>query len=80
MHYMNDEWDTLTVFVTDGRVRLDNNDVENSIRPFVIGRKSSLFSDTVSGAKASANLYSLNETAKINGLESFAYLKKVFTE
>ena len=80
MHYMNDEWDTLTVFVTDGRLRLDNNAVENSIRPFVISRKNSLFSDTVSGAKASANLFSLIETAKANGLEPFAYLKHVFTQ
>ena len=80
MHYMNDEWDTLTILVTDGRLRLDNNAVENAIRPFVIGRKNSLFSDTVSGAKASANLYSLIETAKANGLEPYAYLKQVFTE
>ena len=80
MHYMNDEWDTLTVYVNDGRLRPDNNLVENAIRPFVIGRKNSLFSDTVSGAKASANLYSLIETAKANGLEPFAYLKHVVTE
>ena len=79
MYYMNDELDTLTVFVTDGRLRLDNNAVENAIRPFVIGRKNSLFSDTVSGAKASANLYSLIEMVKANGLEPFAYLKKMFT-
>ena len=46
----------------------------------MIGRKNSLFSDTVSGAKASANLYSLIETAKANGLEPYAYLKQVFTE
>ena len=66
--------------MTDARLRLDNNTVENSIRPFVIGRKNSLFSDTVSGAKASANLYSLIETVKTNGLEPFGYLKHVFTE
>jgi len=61
-------------------LKIDNNLCENAIRPFVIGRKNSLFSDTVSGAKASANLYSLIETAKANGLEPYAYLKKVFTE
>ena len=80
MHYMDSEWETLTVYPTDARLRLDNNLCENAIRPFVIGRKNSLFSDTVSGAKASANLYSIIETAKANGLEPYAYLKHVFTE
>ena len=80
MYHLDSEWDTLTVYTTDGRLRLDNNLCENAIRPFVIGRKNSLFSDTVSGAKASANLYSLVETAKANGLERYTYLKHVFTE
>ncbi len=61
-------------------MNIDNNLCENAIRPFVIGRKNSLFRDTVSGAKSSANLYSLVETAKANGLEPYAYLKRVFTE
>jgi transposase len=80
MHYMDKQWPRLTVYTKDGRLHIDNNLCENAIRPFVIGRKNSLFSDTVSGAKASANLYSLIETAKANGLEPYAYLKKVFTE
>ena len=80
MHYMADEWDTLQVYLSDGRLRIDNNLTENAIRPFVMGRKAWLFSDTVLGAKASANLYSLVETAKANGLEPHAYLKRVFTE
>ena len=57
-----------------------NNGAENSIRPFVLGRKNWLFSVSVKGVKASANLYSLIETAKANGLESYAYLRMVFTE
>lgn len=80
MHYMDKQWPRLTVYTEDGRLHIDNNLCENAIRPFVIGRKNSLFSDTVSGAKASANLYSLIETAKANGLEPYAYLKRVFTE
>jgi len=80
MHYMDKQWPRLTVYTEDGRLKIDNNLCENAIRPFVIGRKNSLFSDTVSGAKASANLYSLIETAKANGLEPYAYLKQVFTE
>jgi hypothetical protein len=61
-------------------VPLYNNPVENAIRPFAIGRKNWLFSASVKGAKASANLYSLIETAKANGLEPYAYLKHIFTE
>ena len=80
VYYMDKQWPKLIVYAEDGRLSIDNNRVENSIRPFVIGRKNSLFSDTVSGAKVSANLYSLIETAKANGLEPYTYLKHVFTE
>ena len=59
---------------------IDNNGVERAIRPFVTGRKNWLFSDTVQGAKASANLYSLIETAKANGIEPYRYLTQVFKE
>ena len=54
--------------------------VENAIRPFTIGRKNWLFSDTQHGAKASAYLYSLIETAKANRLNDYAYLKVVFAQ
>jgi len=53
---------------------------ENAIRPFVIGRKNWLFSASVRGAKSSANLYGLIETAKANELEPYAYLYHVFKE
>ena len=56
----------------------DNNVVENAIRPFVIGRKNWLFSCTSEGARASACIYSLIETAKANGLEPYWYLKFLF--
>ena len=49
---------------------MDNNLAENAIRPFVVGRKAWLFSNSTNGAKASANLYSLVETAKACGLEA----------
>ncbi len=68
------------MYTEDGRLNIDNNLCENAIRPFVIGCKNHLFSDTVSGAMASANLYSLIETAKANGIEPYAYLRHVFTE
>tara|TARA_R110002049_G_C9177390_1_gene563007 strand:+ start:606 stop:2180 length:1575 start_codon:yes stop_codon:yes gene_type:complete len=80
LSYMNKNWDKLTVYIEDGRLNIDNNPAENAIRPFVVGRKNWLFSATVQGAKSSANLYSLIETAKANGLEPYEYLRKVFTE
>ncbi len=68
-------WPKLIRYLEDGRLRIDTNLVENAIRPFVVGRKAWLFADTVRGAQASANLYSLIETARANGLEPFAYLQ-----
>jgi transposase len=80
MNYADKQWPKLIVYLEDGRLRMDNNLVENAIRPFVIGRKNYLFCDTVAGANASANLYSLIETAKANSIEPYAYLRSVFTE
>ncbi len=80
LHYLNHEWDKLIRYLDDGRLEIDNNRAENAIRPFVVGRKNGLFSDSVKGVKASANLYSLIETAKANGLEPYAYLRVLFTE
>ena len=78
--YLDGQWPKLIRVLEDGRLPLDTNRVENAIRPFVVGRKNWLFADTVRGAQASANLYSLIETAKDNGLEPFAYLRHVLTE
>jgi hypothetical protein len=78
--YLDRHWRKLTVYIEDGRVSIDNNPSENEIRPFVIGRKDWLFSASVDGAKASANLYGLVETVKANGLEPFAFLQYVFKE
>lgn len=80
LHYLNNEWDKLIRYTKDGRYLMDNNLAENAIRPFVIGRKNWLFSQSVKGVKASANLYSLIETAKANGLEPYAYLRVLFAE
>lgn len=80
LQYLDNQWPRLITYLEDGVYPIDNNPVENAIRPFAIGRKNWLFSASVDGAKASANLYSLIETAKANGLEPYAYLKHVFTE
>jgi transposase len=78
--YLDRQWPGLARYCEDGRLEIDNNRCENALRPFVMGRKNWLFSDTVQGAQASANLYSLIETAKANGLEPYAYLRRVFTK
>jgi len=80
LNYLHNEWDKLIHYLDDGRLEIDNNGAENAIRPFVLGRKNWLFSTSVKGVKASANLYSLIETAKANGLEPYAYLRYLFAE
>lgn len=77
--YLDNQWDYLSAYVDDGGYPIDNNAAERAIRPFAIGRKNWLFAKSQSGAKASANLYSLIETAKANGVEPYAYLRQVFT-
>jgi transposase len=78
MAYLDRQWPKLLRVFEDGRIPLDTNRVENVIRPFVVGRKNWLFADTTAGARASANLYGLIETAKANGIEPWAYLRHVF--
>jgi len=68
----------LVGYLTDGRLEISNNRAERSIKPFVIGRKNFLFANTARGAKASAIMYSLIETAKENGLIPYDYLVSVF--
>lgn len=69
---------SLVRFLEDGRIPLSNNAAENAIRPFVIGRKNWLFCKSNDGAVAAANVYSLVETAKANGLDTLKYLNYVF--
>jgi transposase len=78
--YMDNQWDRLIRYAEYGDGVIDNNPAENAIRPFVIGRKNWLFSNSVTGAKASANLYSIIETAKANQVEPFIYFQHIFTQ
>lgn len=78
--YSLNQWDKLTAFLLDGRLEIDNNRSERSIKPFVIGRKNWLFANTPRGAKASAAIYSVIETAKENGLNPFKYLMYLFEQ
>jgi hypothetical protein len=61
-------------YTLDGHLAIDNNRAERAIKPFVIGRKNWLFSQTATGANASAILYSIIETAKANDLNVFEYV------
>jgi transposase len=76
--YCTNQWGKLNVFLKDGRLEIDNNSSERSIKSVVIGRKNFLFSNTPRGAKASAIMYSIVETAKANGLNPHLYLKHLF--
>ena len=68
-------WDGLGVFLADGRVEMDTNAVENRIRPLALTRKNALFAGHDEGAAAWGRIASLIETAKMNGVEPYAYLK-----
>uniref|UniRef100_UPI000483EE4A transposase domain-containing protein n=1 Tax=Eubacterium cellulosolvens TaxID=29322 RepID=UPI000483EE4A len=70
----------LRMFLTDGDIPMDNNYAEQAIRPFTIGRKNFVLSGSDRGAKASAAIYSLVETAKANGLNTYQYLELLLTE
>lgn len=78
--YCQNQWTKLTNFLQDGRLEIHNNRSEQSIKPFVIGRKNWLFANTPRGAHSSAVAYSIVETAKENGLEPFAYLTYLFEQ
>ena len=74
------QWNKLTAFLEDGRLEIDNNRAERSIKPFVTGRKNWLFANTSIGADASATVYSIVETAKENGLDPLKYLTFLFEQ
>ena len=69
------QWPKLNRYTENGFLSIDNNRAERAVKPFVIGRKNWLFSNTATGAQASAMMYSLVETAKANGLIPFDYLR-----
>ena len=78
--YLNNQWHKLIRYLESGQLNIDNNRAERAIKPFVIGRKAWLFSQTANGAHASAALYSIIETAKANGLSPFDYVLKCLDE
>ncbi len=78
--YTLKHWIGLNRYLEDGRLEIDNNRTERVIKPFATGRKNWLFCDSVKGADACANIYSLIETCKFHCINPYDYLKHVFSE
>jgi len=74
MTYLKEQWPYLLNYLKDGRLELSNNRAERSIKPFVIDRKNFLFANTPGGAKGSATIFSLIQTALENHLDPYCYL------
>lgn len=79
LHYSLERWDKLTLYTTNGKLEIDNNLVENSIRPVAIGRKNYLFAGSHNGARRAAMLYSFLGTCKINDVNPFEWLRDVLS-
>ena len=77
--YMINQWSHLEIYLTDGRLEIDNNLVENAIRPVALGRKNYLFAGSHKGAKRAAALYTLMANAKIQDVNPFVYLRDVLS-
>jgi hypothetical protein len=75
--YSLKRWQALTRYLADGHVPIDNNCVENQIRPWALGRSNWLFAGSLRSGQRAANIMSLIQSAKINGLDPQAYLKDV---
>ena len=79
MAYTLNLWQRLIRYIDDGRLNIDNNLIENSIRPVALGRKNYLFAGSHEAAQQAAVIYSLLGTCKINGIEPFSYLTKILS-
>lgn len=80
VNYSLNNWENLTRYIEDERLEISNNRAERAIKPVVIGRKNWIFSASAKGAKASAIIYSIVETAKANGLIPHDYLNYLLEE
>ena len=77
MRYALGRWNALTRYLHDGRVEIDNNAAERSIRGVALGRKNYLFAGSDAGGERAAAIYSLIETCKLNGIDPEAYLRSI---
>ena len=78
--YALNAWIAINIYLEEGRLNIDNNPVENKIRPFALGRRNWLFMGNARGAKAAATIFSLIESAKANGLEAYYYLRHILSK
>ncbi len=78
--YAKNHWSQLTVFIEDGRLEIDNNRIENMIRPVALGRKNWLFAGSQARAERAAILYSIFGTCKIHRINPFEYLKDILEQ
>jgi len=79
INYALTRWDALSRYVDDGNLEIDNNPIEREIRPVALGRKNYLFAGSDAGGERAAMMYSLINTAKLNGVEPEAYLTHVLS-
>jgi transposase len=79
LDYSLRRWAALTRFLSDGQLPIDNNHIENQIRPIAIGRNNWLFAGSLRAGKRAAAVMSLIQSARLNGHDPFAYLKDVLT-
>jgi hypothetical protein len=77
--YIHRHWNGLQIFLTDGRVEMDTNPVENTIRPITLNRKNALFAGHDEGGHTWARMASLIETCKLNAVDPYAYLRATLT-
>ncbi len=77
--YIHRHWDGSQIFLTDGRVEMDTNPVENAIRPITLNRKNALFAGHDVGGRTWARVASLIETCKMNTVDPYAYLRETLT-
>ena len=77
--YIHRHWDGLVLFLTDGRIEMDTNPVENRIRPLVLTRKNALFAGHDEGGRTWARIASVIETCKLNNVDPYAYLRDTLT-
>jgi hypothetical protein len=79
VNYTLNLWDGLRVYLEDGRVEIDNNEIENAIRPTAVGKKNWLFIGDAEAGERSAIVFTVIEACRRRGIDPFAYLRDVFT-
>lgn len=80
IEYSRGRWAALTLYLEDGDLPIDNNHIENRIRPVAIGRSNWLFAGSLRAGQRAANIMSLIQSAKLNGRDPYCYLKDVLEQ